>query len=29
VENGVAYSEVLKVAKHLVFWKYARIIYPI
>jgi len=25
VENGVAYSEVLKVAKHLVFWRYARI----
>jgi Nitrogen Permease regulator of amino acid transport activity 3 len=29
VEHGLAYSELLKVAKHLVYWNQAKIIYPI
>ena len=29
VEYGTSYSEVLKAARHLVFWRQARIIYPI
>lgn len=29
VENGIAYSEMLKVAKHLIFWNQCKIIYPI
>jgi hypothetical protein len=29
VEFGTSYSEVLKAARHLVFWRQARIIYPI
>lgn len=29
VEHGTSYSEVLKAARHLVFWRQARIIYPI
>ncbi len=29
VEYGTAYSEILKAARHLVFWKHATIIYPI
>ena len=29
VEYGTAYSEILKAARHLVFWRQARIIYPI
>jgi hypothetical protein len=29
VEHGIAYSEILKVARHLVFWSQAKIIYPI
>lgn len=29
VEHGLAYSEILKVAKHLVFWSQAKVIYPV
>jgi hypothetical protein len=29
VEFGTSHSEVLKAARHLVFWRQARIIYPI
>jgi hypothetical protein len=29
VEHGVAYSEMLKVAKHSVFWNQAKVIHPI
>jgi len=29
VEYGNAYSEILKAARHLVFWNQGRIIYPI
>lgn len=29
VEHGLAYSEILKVARHMVFWNQAKIIYPI
>jgi hypothetical protein len=29
VEYGTSYSEILKAARHLVFWRQARIIYPI